>query len=115
MWNMSYLNIQIWIKPRAPFQRSNPEPKCPSKVGKDGLTPHPNAKIGEVMFREKQGKSNIRWGGMSATLKQTALSLDFLKYSSNVEIQWPSAMVGDDNNRPEVSLLLAVAAGSCLT
>jgi hypothetical protein len=52
---------------------------------------------------------------MSATLKQTALSLDFLKYSSNVEIQWPSAMVGDDNNRPEVSLLLAVAAGSCLT
>jgi hypothetical protein len=66
MCSMSY--VQLWIERWAPFQRRNPEPKCPSKVGNYGLT-RPNAKIGEVPFREKQGKSNILvGGGMSATL-----------------------------------------------
>jgi hypothetical protein len=27
---------------------------------------------------------------------------------------WPSAMVDDDDDRPEVSLLFAVAAGTCV-
>jgi hypothetical protein len=69
MCSMSYVHIQLWIKHWAPFQRRNPEPKCPSKVGNDGLT-QPNAKMGEVPFREKQGKSNISLGGYECNLNQ---------------------------------------------
>ena len=61
--------LTLWIDRRGPFQRRNPEPKCPSNVRNDGLT-RPNEKIGEVPFREKQGKTRISvGGGMSATLK----------------------------------------------
>jgi hypothetical protein len=61
--------VKQWIERRGPFLQRNPEPKCPSKVQNDGLT-RPNGKIGEVPFREKQGKTRISvGGGMSAALK----------------------------------------------
>jgi hypothetical protein len=68
MWSMSYLHVKLWIERMVPFQRRNPEPKCPSKVRNDGLT-RPNGKIGEVPFREKQGKTRISVGGYECNLK----------------------------------------------
>jgi hypothetical protein len=40
----------------------------PFQIGYDGLA-RPNGKIGEVPFREKQGKSNISVGGYECNLR----------------------------------------------